>query len=159
MFIVKRFLKPHKRPKQFWKFEFKIQNRNLFLMITPLTARFQINIILIGIIKLEHWCWWRMLVTTGADDNGSQLKNLDISGFIFKLSLIILILNSQCVEGARDVRVLLLAPISLVTSENCHQNHDVTNIISARFQIMTLSYSPKIKLILKSNWTYIFWHV
>ena len=36
--------------------------------------------------------------------NGSQLKNPDICGAIFKLS--ILILNSQCVEGARDVRVL-----------------------------------------------------
>ena len=39
---------------------------------------------------------------------GSQLKNPDISGaiFTFCLSLSIIILNSQCVEGARDVRVL-----------------------------------------------------
>ena len=76
MFIVKRFLKPHKRPKQFSKFEFKIQNRNLFLMITPLTARFQINIILIGIIKFEHRCWWRMLVTTGVDELGIVVNNI-----------------------------------------------------------------------------------
>ena len=38
--------------------------------------------------------------------NGSQLKNSDISGAIFTLSFIILILNSQCVEDARDARVL-----------------------------------------------------
>ena len=38
--------------------------------------------------------------------NGSQLKNPEISGTIFTLNLSILILNSQCVEGARDVRVL-----------------------------------------------------
>ena len=39
--------------------------------------------------------------------NGSQLKNPDISGAIFTLSLSIQILNSQCIEGARDrVRVL-----------------------------------------------------
>ena len=39
-------------------------------------------------------------------NNGSQLKNPDISGAIFTLSLSIRILNSQCVEGARDVRIL-----------------------------------------------------
>ena len=38
--------------------------------------------------------------------NGSQLKNPDISGAIFTLSLSLLILNSQCVDGARGVRVL-----------------------------------------------------
>ena len=38
--------------------------------------------------------------------NGGQLKNPDISGAIFTLSSSIRILNSQCVEGARDVRVL-----------------------------------------------------
>ena len=38
--------------------------------------------------------------------NGSQLKNSDISSAIFTLSLSILILNCQCEEGARDVRVL-----------------------------------------------------
>ena len=40
------------------------------------------------------------------ENNGSQLKNPDISGAIFTSSLSILILNSKCVEGARDVRVL-----------------------------------------------------
>ena len=40
--------------------------------------------------------------------NGSQLKNPDITGTIFTLSLSIRILNSQCVEGARDVRVFLI---------------------------------------------------
>ena len=39
-------------------------------------------------------------------NNGSQSKNPDIPGAIFTLTLSILILNSQCVEGARDVRVL-----------------------------------------------------
>ena len=38
--------------------------------------------------------------------NGSQLKNPEISGAIFTLSLSIQILNSQCVDGARDVTVL-----------------------------------------------------
>ena len=38
--------------------------------------------------------------------NGGQLKNPDISDAIFTLSLSIRILNSQCVEGARDVSVL-----------------------------------------------------
>ena len=41
--------------------------------------------------------------------NGSQLKNPDISGAILTLSLSIL--NSQCVDGARDVRVIQLTPI------------------------------------------------
>ena len=50
------------------------------------------------------------------EGNGSQLMNPDISGVIFTLSLSILILNSQCVEGARDVKVLKL------TSVSCHQN-------------------------------------
>ena len=39
------------------------------------------------------------------DYNGSQLKNPDISGATTTLSLSILILNYQCVEGARDVKV------------------------------------------------------
>ena len=51
--------------------------------------------------------------------NESQLKNPDISGAIFTLSLSILILNSQCVEGARDVKVLKLTP---VTHHNTHNN-------------------------------------
>ena len=38
--------------------------------------------------------------------NGSVVKNPEISGAIFTLNLSILILNSQCVEGARDFRVL-----------------------------------------------------
>ena len=38
--------------------------------------------------------------------NRSQLKNPDISGVTTTLSVSILILNFQCVEGARDVRVL-----------------------------------------------------
>ena len=52
----------------------------------------------------------------------SQLKNPDISGAIFTLSLSIRILNSQCVEGARDVRVLLLTLviIKLAEIENLH---------------------------------------
>ena len=46
-------------------------------------------------------------------DNGSQLKNPDISCAIFKLSLSIQKLNSQCVEGAKYVRILPLTPIIL----------------------------------------------
>ena len=42
--------------------------------------------------------------------NRIQLKNPDISGAILILSLSILKLNSQCVEGARDVRILLIDP-------------------------------------------------
>ena len=38
--------------------------------------------------------------------NGSVLKNPEISGAIFTLNFSILILNSQCVEGARNFRVL-----------------------------------------------------
>ena len=38
--------------------------------------------------------------------NGSQLKNPDISGAIFTLSLSKRVLNSQCVEGTRGVRVI-----------------------------------------------------
>ena len=38
--------------------------------------------------------------------NGSHLKDPAISGAIFTFRLSILILNSQCVEGARDIRVL-----------------------------------------------------
>ena len=47
-----------------------------------------------------------LLKSDSRNGNGSQFKDADISGAIFKLSLSILILNSQCVEGARDVRVL-----------------------------------------------------
>ena len=43
--------------------------------------------------------------------NGSQLKNPDISGAIFTLSLRKVKLNSQFVEGARDVRVIQLTRI------------------------------------------------
>ena len=43
--------------------------------------------------------------------NRSQLMNHDISGAILTLSVRILILNSQCVEGAKYVRVPLLTPI------------------------------------------------
>ena len=39
-------------------------------------------------------------------NNGSLLKNPEIPGATTTLSLSILILNSQCVEGARDFRVL-----------------------------------------------------
>jgi len=39
-------------------------------------------------------------------NNGSQLMNPDISGAIITLSSSLLILNSQCVEGAKYVRVL-----------------------------------------------------
>jgi len=41
----------------------------------------------------------------GKKITGVNLKP-DISGAIFTLSLSILILNSQCIESARDVRVL-----------------------------------------------------
>ena len=44
-------------------------------------------------------------------NNGSQLKNPDVSAAFFILSLNILILNSQYVEGAKYVRFLLLTPI------------------------------------------------
>ena len=43
--------------------------------------------------------------------NGSVLKNPEISGAIFTLNLSILILNSQCVKGARDFRVLEYTPV------------------------------------------------
>ena len=39
------------------------------------------------------------------ENNGSQLKNPDISGAIFTSGLSILLLNSFFEEGARDVRV------------------------------------------------------
>ena len=45
-----------------------------------------------------------ILKCIGNTHNGSQLKNPKISGGI--LSLTLLILNSKCAEGARDVRVL-----------------------------------------------------
>ena len=54
--------------------------------------------------------------------NGSQLKNPDISGAIFTLSLSIRILNSQCVKGARDVKVFQLTPVIIF----------VTNILDFR---------------------------
>ena len=47
------------------------------------------------------------------NNNGSQLKNPDTSGAILTLSLSILILNSQSVEGAKYVRVLSLTPSNM----------------------------------------------
>ena len=41
-------------------------------------------------------------------NNGSQLKNPEISGAIFTLSLSILMVNSQFVDRARDVRFYCL---------------------------------------------------
>ena len=46
-----------------------------------------------------------LIRVTGANGR-AQLKSPDISSATFTLSLSILILNSQCIEGARDVRVL-----------------------------------------------------
>ena len=40
------------------------------------------------------------------EGNGSQSMNPDISGAILTLSLSIRLLKSQCVEGARNVKVL-----------------------------------------------------
>ena len=55
----------------------------------------------------------KVLVTRcNKPNNGSQLKKPDISGAMFTLSLSVLILNSQCVEGTKYARVLLLAPIT-----------------------------------------------
>ena len=55
-----------------------------------------------------------LTITLKYNYNGSQLKNRDISGAIFTLSLSILILNFHCVEGARDVRLIKLTPIICV---------------------------------------------
>ena len=48
----------------------------------------------------------KISLTPNETYNGSQLKNPDISGAIFTPSLSILILSSQCVEGAKYVRLL-----------------------------------------------------
>ena len=46
-------------------------------------------------------------------NNGNQLKNPSMSGVIFTLSLRILIVHSQCEEGAREAGVLKLSPVIL----------------------------------------------
>ena len=48
----------------------------------------------------------------------NQLMNLDNSGAIVPLSVSILILDSKCIEGARDVRILSLTPIIWHRIEN-----------------------------------------
>ena len=50
--------------------------------------------------------FWVIAGSFNRSSNGSQLKNPDTSSAIFTLSFSILILNSQCVEGAKYVRVL-----------------------------------------------------
>ena len=64
MFIVKRFLKPHKRPKQFWKFEFKIPKP--FFDDNALDSMIPNKYHLDWSHQIR--CWWRMLVTTSVDD-------------------------------------------------------------------------------------------
>ena len=44
--------------------------------------------------------------------NGSQLKNPDISGALYTLRIQYSYTQTQCENGARDVRVLLLTPIT-----------------------------------------------
>ena len=46
-----------------------------------------------------------LLIRVSGANGRAQLMNPDISSAIFTLSLSILILNSQCVEDARYVRV------------------------------------------------------
>ena len=55
--------------------------------------------------------------------NGSQFKNTDISGAIFTLSLSILILNSRCVDGARDVKVLTPVTSKKTSKPKLEENH------------------------------------
>ena len=76
------------------------------MQMDPPMAKFTKND---GIVSLMHCqeCIFHTL------SNGSQLKNLDISGTIFTLSLSILILNSQFVDDAKYVRVLYLTPITI----------------------------------------------
>ena len=44
--------------------------------------------------------------------NGSQLKNPDISGALHTLRIQYLYTQTQCEDGARDVRVLKLTPVT-----------------------------------------------
>ena len=79
----------------FWRF---YHHRKLVVrwLIWPHLTLFD----LIQSLGIEIW------LKTMMNCNGSQLKNPDISGATTTLSLSILILNYQCVEGARDFRVL-----------------------------------------------------
>ena len=49
--------------------------------------------------------------------NGSQFKNPDISGAPYTFRIKYWYTQTQCENGARDVRVLLLTPVSLVRFE------------------------------------------
>ena len=44
--------------------------------------------------------------------NGSQFKNPDISGALYTLRIQYSYTQTQCEDGARDVRVLLMTPVS-----------------------------------------------
>ena len=77
------------------------------------------------------------------ENNGSQWKNPDIPGAIFTLSLSTLILNSQCVEGTKYVRVLKLTPIIIVN----FGNHEILkSLLNDKF------YPSKI-LIARKTWS------
>ena len=85
---------------------YQINALRQMMQMDPPMAKFTKND---GIVSLMHCqeCIFHTL------NNGSQLKNLDISGVIFTLSLSILIQNSQFVEGAKYVRVHYLTPITI----------------------------------------------
>ena len=48
--------------------------------------------------------------------NGSQLKNPDISGVLYTLRIQYSYTQTQCEDGARDVRVLKLTPVIFIIS-------------------------------------------
>jgi len=47
-------------------------------------------------------------------NNGSQLKNPDISGALYTLRIQYSYTQTQCEDGARDVRVLQLTPVTIL---------------------------------------------
>ena len=75
----------------FWNVILEVKNSEFWDLIVNFTLvkKSVIKIPTLFKFKNHHWI-----------TNGSVLKNPEISGAIFKLNLSILILNSQCVEGA-----------------------------------------------------------
>ena len=70
--------------------------------------------------------------------------NPDLSGAIFTLSLSILILNSQCVEGARNVRVPQLTPVICLSRLDVMKEKMISHSVSRvkKTHIMINPFSP-----------------
>ena len=99
-----------------------------------------------------HLCWSHFLRKISRWwHNGSQLKNPEISGALYTLRIQYSYTQTQCEDGARDVKLLQLTP---VISLFCYQYYDVTNIAERSLETYwSVSRSPKVTFMKTREWS------